>query len=319
MIPFLSSLLVFLLSSVECVHYFCLQFKQVKQYLWNILLYMSLHETVETTYVEFVCKACQLLASGQPMWNFIPVCTVSKWINLWTMYAIPVKHVFHTCLHFGTWSSLLDICLPYLSALWYVKQPVDSVCHTCLYCWHVKHTVDYVCHTCLHCWHVKHTVDYVCHTCLHCWHVKQPVDSVCHTCLHCWHEAHCGLCLPYLSALLAREGHCELCLPYLSALLAREAACGPCLIYLFVLLSREAACGPCLPYLSSLLACEAAYVIVTCHACLHCWHVKQPMRNLSTIPDCCSTQSSLCDICLPCKPALLARSLCDICLPYLSA
>ncbi len=45
-------------------------------------------------------------------------------------------------------------------------------------------------------------------------------------------------------------------------------------------------CDSYLPSLSALLAREAAYVIFICHACLHCWHVKQPMWYLSAIPVC---------------------------------
>ncbi len=127
----------------------------------NDLPYLSALLASETTYmyVEFVCHAYQLLASRQPMWNFIPVCAVSKWSSLsgicvpylsavgkwsslWTLSAMPVRSWNLSAVPvftFGMWNSLCGICLPYLSALLASEEAnVESVCHICQHCWQVK-------------------------------------------------------------------------------------------------------------------------------------------------------------------------------------
>ncbi len=166
--PYQSSL--FLASetaNVEFVCCTCLHF-------WNSLCciclpYLSALLASEEANVEFVCHIFQHCWQVKQLRYFsvTPVCTVGKWSSLCEIYLPYLSAV-------GTWSSLWN-CLPNLSALLYVKQPVESVCHTCLHCWHVKQPVVHVCHTCLHCCHVKQPVDYVCHTCHHYRHVKQPM------------------------------------------------------------------------------------------------------------------------------------------------
>jgi hypothetical protein len=123
----------------------------------------------EAAYVIFVFHTC---------------CTLAR-------EAAYVIFVFHTCLHFGTWISLCDICLPYLSTLlapnqpmWYLSSiPVCTLVREAAY------------------------VIFVFDTCLHCWHEKQPM----------WYLSAIPVCT------LAREAAYGLCLPYLFALLAQEA------------------------------------------------------------------------------------------------
>jgi hypothetical protein len=205
------------------------------------------------------------------------------------------------------------------------RSYVEFVFHICKHCWQVKQPMWNLHAIPLCCRQVKLSMEFVCHTCLHCWRVKQPVwylssIPVCTvgTWSSLWTMSAIPVCTVVMWSRLWTMSAISLITFGTWSSLWTMSAVPVCTVGTW-----SSLCGIYMPYLSALLPCEAAFVECKCHTCMHCWHVKQPMRNLSVIHVCIiGTWSSPWEIYLSYLSALSAREaahekfICHTCLHY---